>query len=155
MTDTRPRCHVCGGRMCKTDDPDLMVCLCGATVKRTDDTPTISAQAMVECAWHNQFGCREFKDESEFLAAVKSLALTLGWSKFYHTYRSTRSDPGWVDVVIGSQAHGRVVFAELKMPGRLPTDDQTDWLRTLRAAGCQAYLWYPGDWQTITDTLTL
>lgn len=88
--------------------------------------------------------------EKHFLQQVRSLCRLLHY-ECYHTYRSTRSEPGFPDLVIAG--HGRVLFAELKTErGRL-TDPQQRWLNTLRECGAEVYLWRPSDWEQIVQIL--
>jgi hypothetical protein len=49
----------------------------------------------------------------------------------------------------------RLVFAELKggRRGAKASPAQEVWLAALRAAGAQAYLWYPGDWLEVQEVL--
>jgi hypothetical protein len=78
--------------------------------------------------------------ERDFQVAMMELAHLLGW-RLYHTWDSRKSEPGFPDLVM---VRDRVVFAELKSPrGRL-RKDQAAWLCALRAAGAEAYLWWPG-----------
>lgn len=49
----------------------------------------------------------------------------------------------------------RLIFAELKgdRRGAKATDAQQAWLAALRAAGADAYLWYPSDWPEVRRVL--
>ena len=66
----------------------------------------------------------------------------------YHTYNSRRSEPGFPDLVAVHPDRG-IIFAELKMPKGKPSAAQTRWLEAIRAAGHNAYLWYPSDFGEI------
>jgi len=66
-----------------------------------------------------------------------------GWL-VYHTFNSSKSDPGFPDLVLVRD--GRIVYAELKTEkGRL-TKHQRDWLKALDDAGQEVYVWRPSDW---------
>lgn len=106
----------------------------------------------VERAWTRDHQPKEFKNEECFLQAVKALANAFGWTKFYHTRKSQRSDPGWPDCVIARP--GRVIYAELKMPGKYPTKDQMEWMELLKWGGNEVYLWFPVDWKEIIEVLS-
>jgi len=47
-----------------------------------------------------------------------------------------------------------VIFAELKTQLGRVTDQQLDWITTLKAAGAEAYIWRPSDWNEIKQILT-
>ena len=52
---------------------------------------------------------------------------------FYHTWNSKRSDPGFPDCVVVLPEHPQLVlFWELKMPGKRPTQRQWQWLEGLQ-----------------------
>jgi hypothetical protein len=91
--------------------------------------------------------------ERGFQRLVCDLAFVLGWTRVYHTYRSDRSPKGFPDLVLVSPRRRRVVFAELKATGGRVTADQLEWLDDLKAAGAEAYLWFPADWDAIKTTL--
>lgn len=80
--------------------------------------------------------------EKQLLAAVLQLAALLGIYA-YHTHDSRHSEPGFPDLVLAG-CHG-AVFAELKTDtGRL-TEQQREWGRRLKNAGCDWHLWRPDD----------
>jgi hypothetical protein len=89
--------------------------------------------------------------EKAFQAQVVQLARLWGWC-VYHTYRSTRSPPGFPDLVLVRPP--RLVFAELKSArGRL-TPEQGRWLELLRGCpGVESYVWRPDDWDSLERTL--
>lgn len=88
--------------------------------------------------------------ERQFQAAVLKLAGLLKW-RTYHTWVSIHSTGGFPDLVLVRRP--RLVFAELKRDGKLPTDAQLDWLEDLRACGHEAYLWTPSQWPDIKRIL--
>ena len=79
--------------------------------------------------------------EKEFQAQIVEVVGVLG-GMVYHTYDSRRSAPGYPDLTIVT-ADRRVIFAELKVGKRQPTETQWVWLRAL--PDHQAYLWRPDD----------
>lgn len=90
--------------------------------------------------------------ESQLTALVKTAAEQLGWH-CYHTHDSRRSDEGFPDLVM--LRDGRQLVAELKMPGKNPTEAQREWLLQFALAGVECFVWDPRDWDdgTIAETL--
>ena len=80
--------------------------------------------------------------EKDFQAQLVALVDMLG-GLAYHPYDSRRSVAGYPDLTIVTRDR-RVIFAELKVGKRKPTEDQWAWLRALPAH--LAYLWRPDDW---------
>lgn len=91
--------------------------------------------------------------EKAFQAQVVELGLLLGWRLQYHTFDSRRSAAGFPDLVMVNIVQKRLLFAELKILPRRPTNMQETWLGYLRACGQEAYLWYPEDWAVIQRIL--
>lgn len=99
-------------------------------------------------------------NERAFIEHVRRLAIEGGWL-YYHTYRSTRSAPGFPDVVMVKG--GFVIFAELKDERGKPSAEQQLWLATLtkaarppagnRLATVEVYLWRPRDFEQIARRL--
>jgi hypothetical protein len=90
--------------------------------------------------------------EKIFQRQVEQLAVTLGWA-YYHTFNSYRSVQGFPDLVLVNETQRRTVFAELKSEKGKPTSKQLEWLRVLAAAGNEAYLWRPSDFDGIVRVL--
>lgn len=97
--------------------------------------------------------------EAAFQSSVIEFAQMHGW-KMAH-FRPAMTSKGWRTPVTADGrgfpdlvlVRDRVVFAELKgTDGRL-RPEQRDWLDALSAAGCEAYLWSPNDWDAIHDAL--
>lgn len=85
--------------------------------------------------------------EDQLLQAVRDLALIRGWLA-YHTYRSTRSEPGFPDLVLVHKRTGQIVFAELKSATGLLSKAQHAWLAALRLRqrpGVAVHVWRPAD----------
>lgn len=104
--------------------------------------------------------------EAGFTKAVIDYAHLTGWlAAHFRTTRTQRRDgsihyqtpvqgdgAGFPDLLL--VRGGRVLAAELKMPGRKTTPEQDAWLRAFRTAGVPAYLWVPGDWPEIERVLS-
>ena len=80
--------------------------------------------------------------EKEHQAQLVQVVEMLG-GMVYHTYDSRRSSQGYPDLAIVT-ADRRLIFAELKVGKKQPTEMQWVWLRAL--PDHQAYLWRPDDW---------
>ena len=65
--------------------------------------------------------------EKQFMAQIKKVALLTGW-KFYHTYDSRRSDPGFPDCVMVHPQKHRMIILELKTEKGLLTPAQREWV---------------------------
>lgn len=106
--------------------------------------------------------------EAAFTRRVIALATLRGF-KVAH-FRPGRTTRGWRTpcqgdakgfpdlVMIGPldavQWRRRLVVAELKMPGRHTTPEQTEWLEAWRLVpAAEVYTWYPYDWQAIERIL--
>lgn len=90
--------------------------------------------------------------EKEWQQQVSDLARMCGWL-CYHTHDSRHSEKGFPDTVLGHPEHPGlgIHFAELKLPGREPTDAQQRWLTALGAApGHTVHVWRPQDLEAIT-----
>lgn len=88
--------------------------------------------------------------ERQFMAQVQKYAKVMGW-RWYHTYRSDRSEAGFPDLVLVRRP--RVVFAEIKAQRTPVTDAQRAWLEELRACGQEAYVFRPSDWKAVEKIL--
>jgi hypothetical protein len=90
--------------------------------------------------------------EKAFQGQVIGLAKTLGW-EVYHPFLSVFSERGWPDLSMVHEGRGRLLFAELKSDTGKLTKHQEKWLRLLRAAGAECYLWKPADFDSIVEIL--
>ena len=90
--------------------------------------------------------------EKHFLLQVRELARLENWLS-YHTYRSTKSEPGFPDLVLVRPP--RVIFAELKTENGVLTWSQEVWLDRLARCegGLETYMWRPSDWDQIVEQL--
>lgn len=106
-----------------------------------------------------------FKNEKAFTRWVLKQARLRGWlaahpSNMSVIRRSTgetfaipdKDADGLPDVIMVHPQHG-LVFAELKMPGKKPDAEQLEWLRRLRSAGAQVFVWDTGHQTEIIDVL--
>ena len=82
--------------------------------------------------------------EKDFEQQVHDLARRLGW-KYYHTYRSKFSEPGFPDCVMVRGK--RIIFAELKSENGKVSGAQQEWLEALSNVK-PTYLWRPSDFDT-------
>ena len=89
------------------------------------------------------------RNEKDFQAAVQDAAHLLGWLT-YHTYDSRHSAPGFPDLVLVRE---RVLFRELKTDKGRVTAAQQHWIDRLSAAGADAGVWRPADWEQIMGEL--
>lgn len=101
--------------------------------------------------------------ESEFQSQVIEIARLRGWKVAHFRPAQIRpgrwatpiqGDAGFPDLVLSRGLDGDLVFAELKKEkGRLSAG-QVAWIRTLIAAGAEAYVWYPSDLPQIINRLS-
>lgn len=92
--------------------------------------------------------------EASFQAAVVALAKFCGWTAHHH-YDSRRSQGGFPDLVLvrGPRYRSRVIFAELKLAGKKPRQDQAFFLDALASITDQVFVWTPDDWPKIKAAL--
>lgn len=88
--------------------------------------------------------------EKAWQRIVTEAAQALSW-RIYHTHDSRRSAAGFPDLCLVRRR--RTIFAELKRDGGKATAEQQAWLEALRAAGQEAYLWMPKDWDDVQQAL--
>ena len=83
------------------------------------------------------------RSEKAFQEALRQAALAAGWL-YFHPQISLQSAPGYPDLTVVRGE--RLIFAELKMPGKTPTAAQQRWLDALGSVEHVAtHLWYPAD----------
>lgn len=88
--------------------------------------------------------------ERIFQAQIIELARMQGWD-YYHTWSSINSPAGFPDLVMVRGP--RVVFVEVKRDSENPDANQRKWLWKLAAAGQEAYLWKPINWDQMVSCL--
>lgn len=87
--------------------------------------------------------------EADLQRTIIEYAQLNGWL-VYHTHDSRHSAAGFPDLTLVRE---RVIFAELKSEkGQLSADQQV-WVARLKAAGADAQVWRPSDWDQIAETL--
>lgn len=90
--------------------------------------------------------------EKEWQAQVIELAYTLGYVT-YHTYDSRRCEPGLPDLFLLRMAPPRFVVIELKTTRGRISKEQRIWLNGLRAAGIEAFVFRPHQWNELVEEL--
>ena len=88
--------------------------------------------------------------EKRWMWKVIRHAEARGW-RYYHVINATMAPPGWPDLVLVRE---RVIFAELKTRKGKLTRDQESWLKSLRDARAEVYVWLPKHWPEVERTLT-
>jgi hypothetical protein len=110
--------------------------------------------------------------EKQWRGLVRETAEALRWrvlfelpDKAYLLLRdATRKNPaqgrllppkGWPDFIFGRDdgPTSRVLVVELKVGANRPSPEQVATLTTLAKADLEVYLWYPTDWEEITEIL--
>lgn len=103
---------------------------------------------------------RATPSEAQFTAQVIALARLHRWRVAH--FRPARTTRGWRTAVSGDGAGfpdlvlvrgGVILVVELKVGRNTTTADQDAWLAAFRAAGVQAFVWRPADWDAIVATL--
>ena len=136
---------VCGDRRAQVASATWSQVSCAACLglKRKADTAVslaVPGGVQSEKAWQQQ---------------VSDLARLYGWL-CYHVHDSRHSERGFPDTVLVHPEHPQygIHFAELKMPGREPTDAQQRWLSALGTARDHTvHVWRPQDLEVITALL--
>lgn len=103
---------------------------------------------------------KDWQNENAFRKHVTAFAELVGYSVNF-TYRSKTPDGSWRTnaTSVGypdlcCSKPGRLVFFELKMPGKDPTPAQNEWIARLQTVpGVDAYVVWPADWPTIVELL--
>lgn len=100
------------------------------------------------------------ESERDFQKTVIELAQVLGWRVAH--FRPARTKYGWKTAVAAdgagypdlSMVRERIIFAELKAEKGKVSAEQQEWLEAIEAAGGEAYVWRPSDWNDLQETLT-
>tara|TARA_Y100000310_G_scaffold317685_1_gene370820 strand:+ start:3253 stop:3537 length:285 start_codon:yes stop_codon:yes gene_type:complete len=91
-------------------------------------------------------------NEEHFQLSIIELAKLRGYEHIYHTHDSRHSPAGFPDLIM--LKGGRMIVAELKMPGKQPTEEQYFWLCAFSRLTDDVYLWYPEDRNEIERVVT-
>lgn len=83
--------------------------------------------------------------EKLFMDRIVKAAKVTGWL-CYHTYDSRRSTGGWPDLVLVHAKHKRALFVEVKTEDGKVRPEQSAWIAALCAAGLEACVVRPVDW---------
>lgn len=92
---------------------------------------------------------RVTRTEQDFLDNIIELAHMNQWLAYHvrgNTEKLIQGDHGFPDLCMVKNV--RVVFAECKLLGEVPTSNQARWIARLVAAGQECYVWTPADWDT-------
>ena len=90
--------------------------------------------------------------EKAWLQQVRNLARARGFFT-YHTYRSTHSERGWVDLVCLKPP--MLLCVELKTDVGRVTAEQQQWLENLnQVTNVWAYVWRPSDWDQVVQVFS-
>jgi len=91
--------------------------------------------------------------EKAFMAQVRKAALLTGW-RYYHTFNSWHSVPGFPDCVLVNVKKCRLMFVEVKSETGKVTAEQEDWLRDLSSVdGVECYVLRPKDFDWFWEEL--
>jgi NADH:ubiquinone oxidoreductase subunit len=90
--------------------------------------------------------------EKVWQSQVVGLAKTLGW-RVYHPFLSKWSEKGYPDLTCVNTRQQRIVFIELKTEKGKLTPSQEEWIHDLKAAGQEAYMFRPSDWEKVAKIL--
>ena len=81
--------------------------------------------------------------EADWQEGVRQHALLRGWL-FFHPWSAKHSAAGYPDCTMVRRS--RLIFAELKRVGEVPTPEQVVWLEALRGVpGVEVYVWTVAD----------
>lgn len=89
--------------------------------------------------------------EKDFQVDVQDLLTRGGWLWAHIKDARRQAATGLPDIV--AVKGQRLLFAELKtMTGRV-TPEQEEWLKRVKDAGAESFIWRPADWDSIAWTL--
>lgn len=88
----------------------------------------------------------------DFQQMIKEAAEYNGW-KVQFWWRSFHSPSGFPDLILCKPP--RLIFAEIKVPPDKVKPAQQEWLDVLaKLPFAEIFIWYPADWDAITDVLS-
>lgn len=113
----------------------------------------------MNAALQKQLGLKPM-GEREWQSQVLGFAALHGWRVAH--FRAARTAHGW-RTAVSADGKGfpdlvlvrgnRLIFAELKRDGEVPTPEQEQWFKALRGTQAEVYLWEPRDWELIRGVL--
>lgn len=100
-------------------------------------------------------------DETSFQDQITDLAELFGWHWMHvrkckvrdDHYATPTSIAGWFDLYLWHEDQHRAIHVELKGDGGRLSADQEEHRRSLLAAGQEAYVWWPRDFNTAQTIL--
>lgn len=90
--------------------------------------------------------------ERQLLEAVRKFAGMYDW-KFYHTFDSRRSTPGFPDCILASAKHDYALAIELKREAGRVTVPQLEWLALLHGRRLRSRIVRPSDLEALRREL--
>lgn len=98
-----------------------------------------------------------FVNEAAFTTTTINLFTMARWRVHHDRMKqNVEGHAGFPDIV--AVRRGLVVFAELKMPGKVLEPEQVLWSielnPTLERQGVRSFVWYPEDWDRIVEIAT-
>ena len=117
------------------------------TARKRKPKPTIGGR------WQPPPGRRDplGPTEAQFQELVEQMLTTFGWHVWHVTDARRQDLVGMPDVI--AYRGPRLLFAELKVPGRTTTDVQAVHLEALARTGAEVHLWYPADTDDIENLI--
>lgn len=108
-----------------------------------------------------------YATEAAFRKDVVAYAKEHGWTVYWAIDSPFKPSKGFPDLVLAKEIKvvsihsrpfaeevaARLLFRELKQPGKYLSPEQDDWRRLLEAAGQDFGVWRPRDWDAIQETL--
>ena len=99
-----------------------------------------------------KYGTMPELTEKVFQKQVIELAEALGW-RTYHPFLSKWSEKGYPDLTCVHARQKRICFIELKRESGKVSPHQQEWHNLLIAAGQEAYIFRPSQFDQIEQTL--
>lgn len=89
--------------------------------------------------------------EAQFQELLEGMFALFGWHLWHVTDARKQDLEGMPDII--AYRGPRLLFAELKVPGRTTTDVQAVHLEALSRTGAEVHLWYPADTDDIENLI--
>jgi hypothetical protein len=92
--------------------------------------------------------------EKQWEQTIHDLARRLGY-KYYHTFRSQFSEPGYLDCTLLRVSDKRLIFVELKVGRNKLSPAQQEWYDALKQIpNVEVYVWPPEEFDNIVKILS-